>query len=314
MKHSRESREENTYHRNMNLLSVSAEDSTVRSHESYHDQRQSETDNQQSQIENDHQQRQSESDHHQGPESDHQPGQSENDHHRGPEVHHDKNKPQLSTEINYLNSSRAMIFFDLETSGLYANCDILQLAARYGSQAFAQYIQPASNIPITASKVNGLTNKGRNLYFNGNQVDAYPLKQVLEKFLEFLVNINRPCLLIAHNCAYDAPRFLRAIKKVDLSDSFERVIDGFADTLPLFRATRKNNSLSTLVNEKFSLDSTKLHDATYDVLMLQNIAFLYFPNEEDFLGSYKSFNYDKVLKSLEPLAFHVGLEVRKEWL
>jgi len=99
---------------------------------------------------------------------------------------------------------------------------------------FNEYIRPNENISLTASKVNGLTNKGHDLFLHVRSVPAKSLHVVANEMLQFLKGLEKPCVLIAHNCAFDAPRLIRLINQVGLVTEFTHV-DGFVDTLSLFR-------------------------------------------------------------------------------
>lgn len=102
-----------------------------------------------------------------------------------------KNLPQLSTNVNFENTTRAIVFFDLETSALKGSCEILQIAARCGDRSFCEYINPKYAIPISASSVNGLTKVGRDMFFHGKKVPSKPLRVVLGELLEFLKNCEK---------------------------------------------------------------------------------------------------------------------------
>lgn len=124
-----------------------------------------------------------------------------------------------------------------------------------GSKIFNEYIRPNKNITLAASKVNGLTNEGHDLFLHGRSVPAKPLHVVTNELLQFLKDLEKPCVLIAHNCAIDAP-LMRLINHIGLVTEFTHVIDGFVDTLPLFRNKFPSEDCS-LVKLKFCSTSTK---------------------------------------------------------
>ncbi|XP_071632814.1 uncharacterized protein [Temnothorax longispinosus] len=224
--------------------------------------------------------------------------------------------PSLANNFDHDNNSTALVFFDLETAGLKLTCEVLQVAMKCGSTMFNEYIRPNENISLAASKVNGLTNEGHDLFLHGRSVPAKPLHVVANELLQFLKGLQKPCVLIAHNCAFDAPRLIRLINQVGLVTEFIHVIDGFVDTLPLFRNKfpGEDCSLVKLAARNFALHPEKAHDAMYDVVMLQNVAFYNFTVDE-LLTSNKKYvemlQYDKNFKSLVPLSNSVSNEIRK---
>ncbi|KAK4879075.1 hypothetical protein RN001_007221 [Aquatica leii] len=223
---------------------------------------------------------------------------------------------ELSLNIDFGNTNQALVFFDLETSGFMGDCDVLQIAARHENTSFSKYIEPNEPIPESASIVNGLTNQGPDMFLYGEKVQSFPLRIVLEEFLQFLINCDKKCVLIAHNCAFDARVLVTIINEVSLKDEFSNVIDSFVDTLPLFRQKFPGAvcKLGALADKCFSVSSQKMHDATYDVLLLQNLVFKHFTLNE-LLSKVKNFvktiNFSQNLKSLRPLETCVSQPIRK---
>lgn len=85
------------------------------------------------------------------------------------------NLPELSTNVKFTGSI-ALVFFDLETSGLKGDCEILQISARCGSHLFNKYIHPRYPIPESASNVNGITKDGRDLLLYGRYFASFSKK------------------------------------------------------------------------------------------------------------------------------------------
>lgn len=106
---------------------------------------------------------------------------------------------------------------------------------KHGDSKFNKYITPRSNIRPQVTEVHSLGNIASQLYYRGQPVPSFTLQSVLEELLAYLKNCHKPCILVAHNCAFDAPRLVKAIRSKSLVDEFQKVIVGFVDTLPLFR-------------------------------------------------------------------------------
>lgn len=192
-----------------------------------------------------------------------------------------------------------IIFFDLETSGLHLHCDILQIAMKCDVTNFNMYIHPNTPIPKRASNVNGLSWIRGELYLHGLKVQSYPLSFVLEEMLNILKSLEKKCILVAHNCNFDAPRLICSIKKSSLLQDFSDVIAGFCDTLPLIRTKfpekRKKGqcTLKTLA-EELLLPTEGAHDAGHDVYLLEQISLRYL-NSNDIVNNYENY-YDVVNK------------------
>lgn len=93
---------------------------------------------------------------------------------------------------------------------------------------------------------------------------------------------------------------------MQLQHDFSQVIESFGDTLPLFRKKFPGTScsLGKLAEKNFALNPDKMHDAVYDVLMLQNVAFLHFTADELILtvkDFTKMVELPRNLESLQPL-------------
>ena len=106
-----------------------------------------------------------------------------------------------------IDSNDRIVIFDIETTGLSRNSDILQIAATDGEKTFNCYIAPRQPICAAASAVTGLTFSERNnqLYKNGETVDATTIHKGLLDFIEFLKSYRKP-ILVGHNIiSFDVP-------------------------------------------------------------------------------------------------------------
>ena len=172
-----------------------------------------------------------------------------------------------------------VIYFDIETSSLARNCDILQIAARKDDNLeFHCYINPKQNISVEATKINHLENRHGELFLNEEKVLSIPMSQALNCFFDFLESFQKPCLLVAHNAKFDVTRILKAIKDYSLTSKFQNVIYGFSDTLKIFKIIKKNRKgpgmfkLKTLAEDECGIkDNANFHEALYDVRILQKV-------------------------------------------
>lgn len=230
------------------------------------------------------------------------------------------------TTADMVKQPIAIVFFDLETNGLTIRCDLLQIAMKHGGMKFNEYVRPRKGIRPQVTDVNGLSCAGSQLYYRGNAVPSSPLQAVLQQLLKFLTNCNKPCLLVAHNCAFDAPRLIKAIRNSLLVEQFREVIAGFVDTLPLIKkkfpeAKGKGQCTLSTLAEELSLSTSNAHDADYDVYLLECLSQYHF-NVVELENAKKSFdevlqlqiNQEQsqiLLNTLDPLKEYVSLTIRK---
>ena len=169
-----------------------------------------------------------------------------------------------------------VICFDLDTTSLNKSCNIIQLSACIGNDTFNRYVVPHQMITEKATDVTGLTFFAALLYHHGKRVEAVPIRKCFQQFVEWLQQY-KPVLLTAHNCKlFDAYRLLYQMQEyaADLRPMFADIVEGFADTLPLFRHLFKeelfNFKLETVAKHILGSDLTfDSHNAEADVLTLQ---------------------------------------------
>ncbi|XP_031557431.1 uncharacterized protein LOC116294049 [Actinia tenebrosa] len=180
-----------------------------------------------------------------------------------------------------------LIVFDIETSGLSMDAEILQLSCVVlnSRQTFNSYIMPKWRISSSSSKVHNLhiryENGQRMLCKNKVPVHAKPLSTVLKKFVDFLENTaeGQPLLLIGHNAnVFDTPRIVNELVSVQpLMKRLHKLQIYFGDSLPVFKTQLNRKStmkLSDLYNEATG-ETFDAHDALEDVLALKKLLLHY---------------------------------------
>lgn len=175
-----------------------------------------------------------------------------------------------STQQNLANQEDfTIVYFDLETSGFEKNADILQIAAKFKDNSFSVYAIPTKNINPSASKVTGLHQKCGTLYLRDKEIEAITLKDALLSFQEFLNISCKPCLLVAHNAAFDTGHLIRAIIQNSMVETFKNVV-GFSDTLSILKKIYPERrgpglfKLSKLADDLLQQNGD-FHEALYDV-------------------------------------------------
>ena len=153
--------------------------------------------------------------------------------------------------------------------------DILQFAMKYNESEFSIYVRPTQKISEEASKVHGLEYTNGELLFHRKAVTVVSLSEALLKLYQFLCSLKRKCILTAHNCSFDFPRLMNAIKKTFMTEHFHAIIHGYYDTLPVIKMKtgkkgKGDNKLENLAKE-FKIDCKKAYDALQDVIMLDAV-------------------------------------------
>lgn len=230
-------------------------------------------------------------------------------------------------EIENDSSSRILVFFDLETGGFSKTADILQIAAKHGSSYFSIYVTPTQKIDEKASNITGLRTVAGQLQYHGKEVISIGLQDALLKFYNFLVELKKKCVLVAHNCTFDRPRLIEAIKRSLLIQHFAAVIFGFSDSLPIIKKITKltgkgENKLEKLA-ENLEISTSNAHNATDDVAMLEQVIMklgisdeTFFENTLTWDDAIKRQQFDeelpKALKNLDGLKTCTSLATRKK--
>ena len=119
-------------------------------------------------------------------------------------------------------------------------------------------------------------------------MDSKSANEGLKSFVEWLKAKEMPVVLFVHNAkSFDCKRIIYSLQKCDLLSSFQSCVEGFVDTLILFkkiRPQRKKYSQESLVSDLLGT-SYSAHDSLEDVRALQQLI------------SYKDVNKEAIMKS-----------------
>jgi len=163
-----------------------------------------------------------------------------------------------------------LIFFDLETTGLGKNVDIIQIGAvRENGSTFSRTIFPPGEIQRGASEINGFTKSRGILYQNGREVEnVVTPREGLIDFFNWVHDPRKNVILIAHNCfRFDAPNLINNARRhrVQDLDGLCQIISEFGDSLTSFRdryPRDRSHSMQTLM-DKFQMGEQS-HDGLQD--------------------------------------------------
>ena len=185
--------------------------------------------------------------------------------------------------------SAEICVFDLETTSLSRDCDIVQISAVTldGMSKFNQYILPSQNIAYSASKVTGITMNGGKLFLHGRPVESVSTKEALSSFLDWLASFGKNIILVGHNIkAFDVKHLLRHARLHGISLD---ILAGFVDTLPLFKSFFPGLSSYSQENiyRKIIGETYEAHNSLGDVIALCSLIKKGIPD----VGSLQQFSY-----------------------
>lgn len=152
----------------------------------------------------------------------------------------DKSTQQISPD-RLESETPKNIFYDLETTKLGYDAEIIQLSAYINETSnFNRYIMPTGTISSASTKITDLSirieNGSRQMVKGGQAVDTVPISECLIEFTEWLKSINHSAVLLAHNGrTFDMPLLLKSLINNGLNDRIPEHILGFVDTLPILK-------------------------------------------------------------------------------
>ena len=166
------------------------------------------------------------------------------------------------------------VYFDIETSSLKKDCDIVQISAICDDKCFDRYILPSEPISPRSSDVNGLTFTNGKLYLHNKVVAAQDKKSALSEFVNWLQDFTTPLLLVGHNAhTFDSPRLVSALLACDCAETFRQSVIGISDTLSAFKdvfpkltSYKQEGLYNKIVGEQYNA-----HNSMDDVKALQNL-------------------------------------------
>uniref|UniRef100_UPI00398E3FEA protein PML-like isoform X2 n=1 Tax=Pristiophorus japonicus TaxID=55135 RepID=UPI00398E3FEA len=158
-----------------------------------------------------------------------------------------------ATVIQLCQGGNPLVFFQLQTTGMGKDCEIVQVAAVSGERIFVKYILPNRPILAGAAAINGLQVMDGVLCLREVPQPTCSLAEAMAAFLQFLQSLDRP-LLAGHNIwVRDCQIVYKAWGDLFMKDQFARCVTGFLDTLWLAReivprSEVKNYRLNHLVS------------------------------------------------------------------
>ena len=167
-------------------------------------------------------------------------------------------------------------YFNLETTGLSDDCEIVQVSAVdfAGLRLFDQYAYRNGSINFGSTKVASITKSSGKLFCHGKLVDAVEVNVGLNRFGLWLKELCGRVVLVGHNVrAFDVKHFWNNVKKWHLEDLFCSCIQGFVDTLPLFRNlfSEKHSHSQEKLYEDIVCKTYVAHNSVEDVIALSAI-------------------------------------------
>jgi len=185
-----------------------------------------------------------------------------------------------------------VVSFDLETTGLSSDDEIIQIGAYtyipaiHRTLYFSQFILPSTRtIHPDAASLIGLELRTGNLHDSRTKTIVPTVSETegLLRFLNWLTSLKHGysgVVLVSHGAIFlDIPVLIRALQRTSLAENFFQVVKGFCDSNAIFQADKstKYGSLSlqnlyqTIVGERGAV-----HRALEDARDLYNLLLRYF--------------------------------------
>lgn len=238
------------------------------------------------------------------------------------------------------NNDSLVVYFDLETAGFSSKAEILQIGAMHEDIKFSVYITPTRKIPQESTNIHHLVLHEKKLckvkYESGNDgkenmvfedLESFPAHVAITKFYNFLYDLGKKSVLVAHNLCFDCPRILSLIKNKNMLGHYQSVVTGFLDTLPIIKqiTQKKEKGANKLENvaKDLEISATNAHDALADVDILQQVMIKLGVSNTEIVETCTSWN-DKIAKfsvaekmpeefaKLQPISECTSEETRKK--
>lgn len=203
-------------------------------------------------------------------------------------------------------SDAKLIFFDLETTGLGQNPDIVQLAAVCDKRELNRYICPNKSISNEASRITGFSVINDTLYWQGQLVNTVMLQQALLDLLDFAKSLGNAVIMIGHNIRrYDIPILYRCLKANKMVSVMQEATCGCVDSLQVFKKVLPKNTVAnfkqTTLVEHFLQHQYGAHNAIEDVRALQELYKKVLDGQYSLSDYIFQLNAPGCLQSLKPL-------------
>ena len=127
-----------------------------------------------------------------------------------------------------------------------------------------------------ASDVTGIVQCNGKLFYNGKEITCVTIHKCLLNFIDWCrVVSDQKVILVGHNCkTFDGPRLLRKVLACGLVELFKECVEGFVDTLPMFRKVYKGSyrcfSQEYLASKLLGIEY-KAHNACEDAKTLAKL-------------------------------------------
>ncbi|KAJ8714485.1 hypothetical protein PYW07_002710 [Mythimna separata] len=175
---------------------------------------------------------------------------------------------EINTSVNQFveDESIKIVVFHLDTTDWDSKvAEICQIAARYEGNQFQEYLIPSGPFNERATKSNRFAFRNGKLTQAGRDVNAVSPSDGLKNFLDFLSDLtgNTGAVLLAANNCYKFQRhvLVRIMKKYNLLDTFESLVQGFIDTVPVFKKILPNEDCSLENLAKYTPYALIFYDA-----------------------------------------------------
>lgn len=162
-------------------------------------------------------------------------------------------------------------------------CHITQLAFLAEEEEFKSYVLPKLPVSKEAQKVTGISCQNGKLYHYDKEENALSISAAVDSLLTFCEQFEKKLILFGHYIqSFDCPVLMHALQACNKVSEFTEVVDGFVDTLKLFKLVKPGLSSYRQENlcECLSGIVYTAHNAIDDVSALKTLVQSYFTSSE----------------------------------
>ncbi|XP_043270153.1 uncharacterized protein [Venturia canescens] len=143
----------------------------------------------------------------------------------------------MSLTIN----NRKIVYLHVIGSKTLKNADIIRIAARLEGREFSVWIEPSARLRLSETHIKaGLYKyKGSKFILNGKLLEPKPLQYALVEFASFIAS-PQPVYIVSHSNHNETTLLLKAFKISGMITKFNHLINGFVDTVPIFKKQYPN--------------------------------------------------------------------------
>ena len=177
-------------------------------------------------------------------------------------------------EATPLEQTCKVVIVDTETTSVFGDKELIQVAAKCGDEEFSAYVYPSKSIHPDATEKTDFTKLNGRLLYHGDPVQTTPSDIVARDFLSFLSALESQVILVGHNIKrFDMPVILQWLRSHGIAKDLCNIMYGLTDTMPLLKQgkVRAQDELAKTYLVGPEWDHAGAHNAITDCILLEGL-------------------------------------------